>query len=501
MSFIDKAKELLNKTFTLNGDIAYKSSGSLCLDYFALIGGYRNELINCQYLFYGAFLEDRINALKLLFYTRDAKNGAGERNIFRFLLNLLGNSYPEIATKLIPYIPNYGRYDDLFSLISTPAEDELIKFISNTLDKDIKNKKENKPITLLSKWMPSINTSNDDARKLANHLCIKLGMSKKEYRQTLSFLRKGIIIENNLRENDYSFDYSAVPSQAMLKYRNAFYRNDMNRYKYYLLNVFKSNKDMNVKLLDIVLFIKRIKSEYYLHGFNTDYYNAAWKELVNEGEINKKTLVVRDGSGSMYSNFNYSPIHIADAISLLTAARLTGPFKDKFITFSANPEFVDLSRFNKIEEKVEWLSEFDDCSNTDIEKVFNLIYDVYNSKDFTEEDALDQIMIISDMQFDLAVGPRFVDSNNREIYNSTYENFKLKFAENGFKLPEVIFWNCNSYGTLPVMMDEKNVKLISGANKNLIDLVTKTDSLDPKDFMDKTLKNYDFIDELFPEGV
>ena len=509
MAFTEKARQLLNSTFTLNGDMAYRSTESPCLDYFALVGGYRHRLLDCQYYFYGAFLEDRLTAIKLLFYTRDIREGLGERKTFRYLLNALASSQPEIVKKLVPYIPSYGRYDDLWALLCTPVEETVIELVTNQLKEDVASKKENKPISLLAKWMPSINTSSSETRKMAMHIADKLGLTKQEYRKTLSMLRQGMIVENNLREKDYSFDYGSVPSVAMHKYHLAFNRNDKERYNLYIKEVIEGKQKINTEVMDVVLFINRLQNVLNLNVTEIDwsslndarkpqfdlsaiskedsnYYNATWKSLCEESTISKKTLVVRDGSGSMYTYDSRSPIDVANAMSILTASRLTGAFKDKFITFSSNPEFVDLSPFSKIEEKLAYLSNFDDCANTDIEKVYNLIYDVYNAPDFKEEDTIDQIMIISDMQFDKGV----------DNYQSTYESFKKKFEDKGWKLPEIVFWNCCAYGNVPVTQREKGVKLISGSSKNIIDLVTKNDALDPKDFMNKALEKYAFIDSL-----
>lgn len=70
-----------------------------------------------------------------------------------------------------------------------------------------------KDISLLAKWLPSVNTSNKDKVRLGRKLAKAFDMSEKEYRKTLSALRKEIdIIENYLREIDYSFDYEKQPS-------------------------------------------------------------------------------------------------------------------------------------------------------------------------------------------------------------------------------------------------------------------------------------------------
>lgn len=359
---------------------------------------------------------------------------------------------------------------------------------------DLKNKKDGKSISLLAKWLPSINTSKDEARATALYLAEKLGLSKADYRKALSFLRKGLIIENNLREKDYSFNYESVPSSAMNNYRKAFERNDKKRFKDYIKKVEKGEAEMNIGVLDIVTFIKRAQ-EAMSKSEEADYYEATWKKLVEESVINSKTLVVRDGSGSMYSywpNPNIMPIHIANALTLLTAARLTGEFKDKFVTFSNDSEIVDMSSKKTLFQKLLYLESFDDCGTTNVQSVYHMIIDVYKHPNFKKEDAIEQIMFVSDMEFD-----QLRDRSGRPSNLSNLEYFKNEFAKLGYKMPTVIFWNVASRGKkVPVTSNEYGVKLISGGSKNIIDMVINTKSIDPLDFMYKALEPYAFIDEL-----
>jgi hypothetical protein len=486
MSFLTITQELLNKTLTENGDASFVSTGSPCLDYFALIGGKRDDLPGAAAMFAKAFVEDPKTAVELLFYTRDPRAGIGERRLFRFLLNGLALSYPEVAKPLLPFVAKYGRYDDLLALLHTPVEDEVIDLIDATLQEDLENKKAGKPISLLAKWLPSINTSNAEARHAGLYLAKKLGMGNEKYRKTLSFLRKGTIVESNLREKDYTFDYAAVPSVAMMKYQKAFIRNDKERFGKYLTDVASGKEEMNVSVSSPVTLVHRYRENNFE---NADYFETTFEAFVKDGKIHKRTLVVRDGSGSMYCSFNGAPIDVADAMSLLTSARLSGEFHDKFITFSAKPELVDLSSAKTLKDKLFKLEAYNEVANTNIEKVYNLIVDVYASPSFKDEDAIEQILIISDMEFDGCVADL-----EEGTLRSTFEAFDKRFADMGKKRPEVIFWNVASRSQhVPVSKNEYGVKLISGSSKNIIDLVMSDDSLDPEKFMRSVLAAYEEI--------
>lgn len=489
MSFIKITKDMLNVAFTENGDRAYKTSGSYCLDYFSLIGGMRFNYTNALNNFMKAYKEDPILAIKILFFTRDIRGGLGERNIFRFTFNALCNMAPEVAKQVISYVPTYGRYDDLFSAYSTPVRKEVVKIVREQLKEDIENKKENKPISLLAKWMPSINTSSNETRVLAKKLASSLGMSNEEYRKTLSMLRKDFIIENNLREKDYSFDYESVPGGAMFKYRGAFFKHDEERYSAFLDAVNSGEKKINSSTIFPYEVIRKFENGDVNTKKDANALDTIWNSFSREG-IDSKTIVVRDGSGSMYDCEKVSANSVATSLALLFAERLEGEFKNKFITFSSHPKLVEVEG-KTIKEKYNFISQFDDYSNTNIEKVYKLILNVYSNPNFKKEDALDRIVIISDMEFDC------IEEDN-EI--STYEFFKKEFEKLGFKLPEVVFWNVRARSThLPVTMNEANVKLVSGASSSIIDMVTKNDSTTPYEMMLKCLEKYSCFDSLIIE--
>ena len=489
MSFIKITKDMLNVAFTENGDRAYKTSGYYCLDYFSLIGGMRFNYTNALNNFMKAYKEDPILAIKILFFTRDIRGGLGERNIFRFTFNALCNLAPNVAKQVLAYIPTYGRYDDLFSAYSTPVRKEVVKMIKEQLNEDIQNKKDNKGISLLAKWMPSINTSSSETRVLAKKLASSLGMSNEEYRKTLSMLRKDFIIENNLREKDYSFDYESVPGGAMFKYRGAFFKHDEERYSAFLDAVNSGEKKINSSTIFPYEVIRKFENGDVNTKKDANALDTIWNSFSREG-IDSKTIVVRDGSGSMYDCEKVSANSVATSLALLFAERLEGEFKNKFITFSSHPKLVEVEG-KTIKEKYNFISQFDDYSNTNIEKVYKLILNVYSNPNFKKEDALDRIVIISDMEFDC------IEEDN-EI--STYEFFKKEFEKLGFKLPEVVFWNVRARSThLPVTMNEANVKLVSGASSSIIDMVIKNDSTTPYEMMLKCLEKYSCFDSLIIE--
>lgn len=248
---LEYLKNETNKTLTENGAATYRTSCSDCLDLFATIGALRHSdesiIIN---RFMRAYTENPDLAMKILFFARDVRGGLGERRVFRIILDWLAHNEKISVFKNISFIPEYGRYDDLLVLLNSDCESVVVALVKSQLAKDIEAMKKQNEISLLAKWLPSVNASNKETVIKAKKLSRMLGMSEAEYRKTLSELRSYLkLIENNLRERDYTFDYSKVPSKAMHKYIKAFYRNDNNRYSKYIASVERGEAKMNTSTL------------------------------------------------------------------------------------------------------------------------------------------------------------------------------------------------------------------------------------------------------------
>ena len=74
-----------------------------------------------------AFQADPKRFAKLCFQTRDVRGGKGERTLGRQMLVDLSNRLPQVfADKLVPLVPEYGRWDDLI-FIAYETKSPLVK--------------------------------------------------------------------------------------------------------------------------------------------------------------------------------------------------------------------------------------------------------------------------------------------------------------------------------------------------------------------------------------
>lgn len=502
MNFMDAIKNTLdnemNVSVTENGAVGYRTTGKDLLDLNFAVASLRDMSDeNIAQRFRKAFCEDNILAMKWLFYARDVREGLGERRLFRVVLADLVNSNPEMVIPLINLIPEYGRYDDLWCLLDNPESARNVYLIVDAqLRKDRLDAAAGKPISLLAKWMPSINASSLKTREYGKKLCKALGMTERNYRQMLSKLRKHMdVVEVKMSNKDWSgIKYEGVPSRANLIYNKAFLRNDEERRREFLGRLENGETKINASTLFPHDIVHKYMSKGYYERLNAKdaTLEALWTALPDTVKGCGNTIVVADGSGSMTSpvdrKSSVTALDVANALAIYFAERSSGQFKDVYITFSENPQFVDLSHCNSLHAKLQTALAHNEVANTNIEAVFDMILTAAVNNHMSQEDLPANILIISDMEFDrCAIGGvtgKTMDYWGRPRYTCAavdqrlFDAISKKYTDAGYKMPRLVFWNVNSStGTIPVKENDLGVALVSGFSTNVAKMVMsgKTD--------------------------
>ena len=459
---LNELKMEANRTLTENGAVTLRSAGSDCLDLFATIGALRNAADQEVIVrFARAYAEDRDLAMKMLFYCRDIRGGLGERRVFRTILKHLADAQPESVRKNLHLVSEYGRWDDLVVLLGTACGEDAVRVIRTQLAADLEALENGGDISLLAKWLPSVNASGTETVRNGKRLAKALGMTDRQYRKALSRLRERIRLpENHLRQKDYTFGYSALPSGAMLKYRKAFRRNDAERYRAFLKLVSEGKETLHTATLypyDVVAKALRFR------GSDTERkaLDVTWNALENFAPQGNALCVI-DGSGSMYWGGTPVPATVALSLGMYFAERCQGEFRNHFITFSRNPKLVEI-RGKDLVEKVRYCETFNECANTDIRKVFELILCTAVRNRLPQEELPETLYFISDMEFDDC-------ADNAGLTN--FEYAKKLYEAHGYRLPKVVFWNVQSRNRQqPVSMNEQGVILISGCSPRIFSMV------------------------------
>ena len=464
-TFLNQMTKDSNITRTENGGVTRKSTESKVLDMFAVGGAYRTRSDeDVILLFKNAFEEDRLLAMKCLFYLRDIRGGQGERRFFRVAFRWLCNEYPQVAKANLKNISEYGRWDDLIYVAEgTPVQTAAFNIIKHQLALDIQCKTP----SLLAKWMPSQNASNADTKRLGHVLANFLGMTSREYRKTLSILRERINVLERLmsagRWQDIEFD--KIPSKAGLIYRNAFARRDILTKKY---EAFAKSKDtkVNADALYPYEVVEKAISQRYLNLNSTEraMINKYWSCLPDylNGQDCSMMCVV-DTSGSM----DGTPIDIAIGLGMYCAERIGGPFKNHYISFSSKPQLISIDGIDFV-DKVKRIYRTNLCENTDLEAVFDLLLTTAKKPGVKKEDLPKNVIVISDMEIDAGTGNWYSGSGRwtKEGASTEMERIRRKWAAEGYELPHLTYWNVNARHN-NILDSGPNVTFVSGASPTI----------------------------------
>lgn len=502
-SAINYIKRYQNRSITENGAVGYLTTLHPLVDLNFMVSSLRNrdeEFIVKEFI--KAYYESSKYAVKWLFFLRDILEGMGERRTFRICMKYLATSHPEIVKAVLDLIPVYGRYDDLLILLDTDLCDEVCCFIEKQLKMDLSAMQEEKPISLLAKWLPSINTSSQETRRLAKILVNKLNISEREYRKSLAALRAyGNVVEVKMSDSKWdTIEYEKVPAKANLKYDAAFAKHDKERRGEYLLKVFMGDAKLNGKgIMPYEVVHRYFKGQYCGgRGLKDDLLaEMMWKNILEQGFQNDwgfdDCIVVADGSGSMYANASGSTsvtaIEICNSLAIYFAEQLRGAFHNKAITFSARPQFIDLENGKGLKEKLEIMLAHNEVANTNIEAVFDMLLDMAISKEVPAEELPKQVLIISDMEFDAASSPGFWRNEQWSKFTPTlFEIIGKRYEKAGYKVPRLIFWNvCGRTDTIPQVSNEEGICLLSGFSQNAMKIAVQKEKKDPYDSLIQVL--------------
>ena len=521
-TFENALKETMSQeeVLTENGAVGFKSSGHALLDINFATASLRNKNeAEIQKMFSEAYQENPLLAVKWMFMLRDVRgSGMGERRSFRICYKWLSRFHNEVAVKLIPLVATYGRFDDLFEF---DADDsiwsEVFEYVDKQWAEDLANMKAEKPISLLAKWLPGINTSSSKSVALAKRFCKHLQLSEKQYRKTLSSMRKYLnVIEQKMSAKQWSeINYEAVPSKANVKYNAAFLRNDEARRREFLGKLEKGEAKINSSAnfpCDIVhAYAGKVGYDYYYRStkFTIDpALEAMWKALPNyvKDLDTGSTIVVADGSGSMCTTVSGSmtALEVANSLAIYFSEKLNGPFKDKYITFSEHPQYVDMSNAKSLVEKICIALQHNECANTNVEAVFDLLLKTACTHQLKQEDIPSNVLIVSDMEFDSCAQSNsgsfstYDFSTRKYVAKKTalFEVLKKRWEAAGYKMPKLVFWNVASRsGAIPLQQNGMGVALLSGFSTAIAKMAFSS-KLDPYEVLVDALNEprYDAVE-------
>ena len=492
MNFAESVKNTTDTKLTENGAVAYSTRGNALTDLFAQIGALRPRAAHeIADKFAAAFAAYPLLATKMLFYAGNVRGGLGERRTFRICLKWLADNHPDIVKKNIGLIPYFNRWDSIFTLINTPAEEEMWKVVADQLNTDMaavvafKNSEVPQSISLLAKWMPSETASSAQTRLVARRAIRKLGLPPRSYRKMLSALRKHLkVVEASMSAGDWkNIEYSQVPSYAMKNYYKAFNRHDPAGFAEYSGSLVKGEAKINASTLFPYDLVAK-----YLHGRRCvadTIVEAQWRALPNYVEGENNILVMADVSGSMTWNGG-RPMDTSVGLATYFAQRNKGVYHNLYMSFSESPSFITLREGCTLAEAVRTLTTTDVGYNTDLEKAFIRILKHALANEVPDAEMPKALVVISDMEIDRYIRTRGVDF---------VDEMKKRFADCGYSFPKLVLWNVEARNDT-FLTKSSDVIVVSGQSASTFrELCRNIDGKTAWEMMIDTLSNpmYDCV--------
>jgi hypothetical protein len=499
MNFAQTAKNAATTKLTENGAMAYSTTDNALLDLFAQIGALRpRTTTEIENKFANAFAVDPYLATKMMFYAGNIRGGLGERRTFRICLNYLARVSPETVIKNLEFIPHFNRWDSLFTLIGTPAEEAMWEFIANQLNSDMANTQKSKmsnkaiSISLLAKWMPTETASSKDTRKLAKLVIEKLEITPRTYRKILSALRKQIgVVESLMSAGKWDkIDFSGVPSYAMKHYRKAFDRHEKERFAKYQAALVKGETKINASTLFPYDLVKeywgKLTYDYRNHTYTAPVdtiIEEQWKSLPNYVDGANNIVVMADVSGSMSGR----PMWTSIGLATYFAQRNNGDYKNLYMTFTSQPHFISIEGLKTLASIVGYIKDTDVGYSTNLDRAFELVLTHAIENGVKRSEMPKALVVISDMEID----PFFKSNANFDFV----QKWKSKFERYGYTLPKLVLYNVEARNDT-FLSKSNDVILVSGQSPSTFkNLCGSLEGKTAWDFMLEVLndKMYDCI--------
>ena len=456
-TFAEAVKSTPAVARTENGMRAKAHSGNVLVDLFYKIGASRGKSVTAD--FERAFQEDADLAMKIAFWSRDVRGGAGERQIFRDILLHLEKLHPVTLEKAMPFVAEFGRWDDLLIF-----KTEKFKHMAYTLIGDALRERNG----LAAKWMPRQGPIAIEIRNF-------YGMTPKQYRKSLVALTN--VVESKMCAQDWDgIEFGKLPSLASARYNKAFAKNATASYEAYKARLTKGTDKVNASAVypyDVLKTLQR--------GDQTMAVKQ-WDALPNymEGN-NERVLPVCDVSGSMSSpagnNANLSCMDVCISLGLYISERNEGKFKDAFVTFSESPKLQYLN--GKLNDRYRQLQQADWGMSTNLEAVFTLVLNQATKFNLPESEMPTTLLIMSDMEFNQAT----------RSSQSALDMIRTKYESAGYTMPKLVFWNIQSRnsGNYPVQVTDSGTALVSGFSPAILKSLLTGEDMSPVGIMNKTV--------------
>jgi Mg-chelatase subunit ChlD len=264
----------------------------------------------------------------------------------------------------------------------------------------------------------------------------------------------------NLKNNKVRYSESIDRKQCAIQFNE------------YLDKLKQNSKDVkiNAKRLNVYELVKdaiKLRTN-QCESSSATVTNLQWEENKKNNKTSLGNIIAMvDTSGSMESS-HCIPLYSAIGLGIRVSECANEGFRDRVLTFSANPTWFDLSKQKTFTDKVHHLRNAHWGTNTNFYLALKMILDVIiqnNMEPSTVEDMV--LAVFSDMQIDVA---------SHENMNTMYEQITQMYAAAGmeskwaqpYKPPHILFWNLSHTTGFPSLSSQQNTTMLSGYSSVLL---------------------------------
>jgi len=414
-------------------------------------------------LFQKSFIVNKELSMKLLFWLRDPRGGAGNRSGARECLKWVAQTEPDWILLNLDRIPEYGRWDDIRSLFETDVGQLAANYWASKIRAND---------VLAAKW------ADRNDRLVRQALGLKIG----PFRRLLASIRQNHIVEKKMCTDEWTkIKYETVPSVAMSRYTNAFKRHDADGFLKFKEDVKSGVKKVHAEVLFPHDCVRASKNG------DTEMADAQFDALPNFMDgTNEKIIVICDTSGSMDAPVagEIRAVDISQGLALYCSSRFEedSPFYKRFIAFCSESTFKEW-RGMTFSRAIRNRRVFNGAvGSTRIDTALDLILSIAKERNIPQDMMPTCLLIVSDMQF---------HDGGSATGETEIERSLKKWDTEGYSRPKIVFWNTSSYqGTQATALD-KNVALISGFSPSILKSVISGEDFSPRGIMLKAVEKYE----------
>ncbi|KAF1365935.1 hypothetical protein EJ07DRAFT_161008 [Lizonia empirigonia] len=373
-----------------------------------------------------------------------------------------------------------------------------------------------KKLSLAAKWAPTFGGFHDKHTFIVSSIAEILFPEPALYCPDATNREHYLCHRNIAAETFENIDYSRVPSIAMDRYAGLFIRKDLEHFTKYVEDVSHGKAQISgATLLPSTLVRKachlgasikgqtgrdkKVQAVAAQRTIQRNVVDSQWQRLVervrNAGAL-QSSIAVCDVSGSMFGpplKDGSTPLHSSIGLSLLVAEVTVGPFGRKLITFSQNPECIDIENndhgTNSLCATVESVRHMGWGGNTNLVAVFENLLEDAKRFNVSQDEIIKQVFVFSDMQFDQGM--------DQGIWTSSYDRIKTAYANAGYDMPKLVYWNLAGATDKPVTVNERNTALVSGYSHGMLRAFLETGALEgTEEIIEQAVDGYDGMMEV-----